>query len=100
MHKAYESIIQVIKDRTKNTGNKTIDYYEAVRIAYIENKHIRKYLDKTINDVTEINKTFKPIWEFTYKISGGKEERIRLVTRDPDNLLVSWIPSGRIYPSY
>ena len=52
---------------------------------------MQKYLDKTIKDVKEINKTFKPIWEFTYKISGGEEERIRLVKRDPDNLLVSWI---------
>jgi hypothetical protein len=45
---------------------------------------MQKYLDKTINDVAEINKTLKPIWKFTYKISGGEEER-------PDNLLVSWI---------
>ena len=57
---------------------------EAVRIANIENKQMQKYLDKTINDVAEINKTLKPIWKFTYKISGGEEER-------PDNLLVSWI---------
>jgi hypothetical protein len=40
----------------------------------------------------EINKTFKPIWEFTYKISGAEEERVRVVNRDPDNLFVSWIP--------
>ena len=94
---AYKSIIKVIKERTNNRDNKTIDYYEAVRIAYIENKHMQKYLNGTINDVREINKTFKPIWEFTYKISGGEEERIRLVNRDPDNLLVSWIPGERIY---
>jgi hypothetical protein len=95
---AYESIIKVIKDRTEKIENKiAIDYYEAVRIAYAENKYIQKYLDKTIKDVKEINKTFKPIWEFTYKISGGEEERIRLVNRDPDNLLVSWIPhTGRL----
>jgi hypothetical protein len=51
---------------------------------------MQRYLDKTLEDVKEINKTFKPIWKFTYKISGGEEERIRLVKRDPDNLLVSW----------
>ena len=43
------------------------------------------------------NNRFKPIWEFTYKISGGEEARIELVNRDPDNLLVSWISCGRIY---
>src|SRR5829696_83213 len=90
--KAYQSILQVIKDRTGDkSGNKTIDYYEAVRITYAENKYMQKYLDKRIKDVKEIDKTFKPIWEFTYKISGGEEERVRLMKRDPDNLLVSWI---------
>ena len=29
----------------------------------------------------------------SYRISGVEEERIRLVSRDPDNLLVSWISS-------
>jgi hypothetical protein len=45
----------------------------------------------------EINKTFRPIREFTYKIAGAEEQRVRLVNRDPDNLPVSWIPGGRIY---
>ena len=31
----------------------------------------------------------------TYKTAGADEEYIRLVNRDPDNLLVSWIPGGR-----
>jgi hypothetical protein len=82
--KAYQSIIQVIKDRTDNKKgeeSKTIDYYEAVRIAYTESCYMQKYLDKAIRDVKEINKTFKPIWEFTYKISGGDEERVKLVKR-------------------
>jgi hypothetical protein len=48
-------------------------------------------------DWTEINKTFKPIWKCIYKISGGEEEQVRLVKRDPANLLVSWIPSEKIY---
>jgi hypothetical protein len=53
MCKAYESIIQVIKDRTdgkKKEGEdiKTIDYYEAVRIAYTEGGYMQKYLDTTI----------------------------------------------------
>jgi len=58
---------------------------------------MQKYIDSDITDVKEINKTFKPIWEFTYKISGREEKRVKLVKRDPDNLLVSWIPGGRIY---
>jgi hypothetical protein len=57
MWRAYESIMQVIKDKTEKTGNKiTIDYYEAVRIAYTESEYMQKYLDKTIRDVTEIKR--------------------------------------------
>jgi hypothetical protein len=100
MWKAYQSIMQVIKDRTdNNTGDesKAIDYYEAVRIAYIESEYMQKYLGTTIKDIKEINKTFKPIWEFTYKISGGEEKRVKLARRDPDNLLVSWIPGENVY---
>ena len=71
MSRAYESIMQVIKDKTggkkeEEKGNNVIDYYEAARIAYTESEHMQRYLDTTIKVVTEINKTFKPIWEFTY----------------------------------
>ena len=33
MMRAYESILEVINDRTEKGGNETIDYFEAVRIA-------------------------------------------------------------------
>jgi hypothetical protein len=41
MWRAYESIMEVIKDRTdgkeeERNKNKVIDYYEAVKIAYVE----------------------------------------------------------------
>jgi hypothetical protein len=49
---------------------------------------MREYIDSEIKDVDkEINKTFRPIWEFTYKIAGAEEQRVKLVNRDPDNLL-------------
>jgi hypothetical protein len=35
MDRAYESILEVINDRTETNGYETIDYYEAVRIAYV-----------------------------------------------------------------
>ena len=59
---------------------------------------MRKYIDSEIKDVDrEINKTFQLIWEFTYKIVCADEKRVRLVNRDPDNLLVQWIPGKEIY---
>ena len=53
---------------------------------------MQKYIDE-IKDVKEINKGLKKIWRFTYKIV-NEEKRVKLVKRDPDNLLVSWIPGG------
>ena len=39
---------------------------------------------------------FRPIWEFTYKIVSGEEwKRVKVVNRDPDNLLVQWVPGGK-----
>jgi hypothetical protein len=56
MDRAYESILEVINDRTdkKKEGNDTtIGYYEAVRIAYTESEYIRKHFDspKGINNL-------------------------------------------------
>jgi hypothetical protein len=99
--RAYETIMQVIKDKSeegKGGEGNTVDYYEATRIAYKNGYYMRKYIDSEIKDVDrEINKTFQLIWEFTYKIVCADEKRVRLVNRDPDNLLVQWIPGEEIY---
>jgi hypothetical protein len=54
---------------------------------------MRKHFDspKGIND---LNKDNKVLWEFTYKILYEEKERIKVVNKDPDNLLVSWVPGG------
>jgi len=94
MDRAYESIIDVIKDRTEKKG-KEIDYYEAVKITYSESDYIQKYFESEIKDITEINKAFKPIWKFTYRIVNGEKERVKVVNKDPDSLLVQWVPGGK-----
>jgi hypothetical protein len=100
--RAYETIMQVIKDKSEEGKGEgeghTVDYYEAARIAYENGFYMRKYIDSEIKDVErEINKTFESIWEFTYQIVCADEKRVRHVNRDPDNLLVSWIPGEEIY---
>jgi hypothetical protein len=91
---AYESILEIINDRTEKEENEsTIDYYEAVRIAYRDGRYMRKYLDSEI-DIAEINKWYRPIWEFTYRILYEDKKRVKVVNKDPDNLLVSWVPGG------
>ena len=56
---------------------------------------MQKYIDSPIKDITEINKGFKPIWEFTYRIVNKEKERVRVVNKDPDHLLVQWVPGGK-----
>jgi hypothetical protein len=57
---------------------------------------LRKYIDSEIKDIAVINKAFKPIWELTYKIVSGEEnESVKVVNKDPHNLLLSWIPVER-----
>ena len=97
--RAYEDILEVINDKTYNieseTAATTIDYYEAARIAYTEREYMKKFIECEIN-VEEINKRFRPLWEFTYRIvSGEAKERVRVVNKDPDNLLVQWVPGGK-----
>jgi hypothetical protein len=98
MMRAYEDIPEVINERTekKQGDEKTIDFYEAVRIALRESECMQRHFDPVIKNTTQINKMFKPIWEFTYKIvSGEEEDRVKVVNRDPDNLLVQWVPGGK-----
>ena len=55
-------MMQVIRDKTEEgNGSAAVDYYEAARIAYANGQYMRKYLDSRINDITEINKCFRPI---------------------------------------
>jgi hypothetical protein len=45
--------------------------------------------------INNLNKDNKVLWEFTYRILYEKKERIKVVNKDPDNLLVQWVPGGR-----
>jgi hypothetical protein len=42
----------------------------------------------------KINKDNKALWEFTYRIINEEKERVKVVNKNPDNLLVSWTPGG------
>jgi hypothetical protein len=92
--RAYESILEVINDITEKKGYESTDYYEAARIAYNEREYMQKYIDSPIKDITEIDKGFRRIWQFTYRIVNEEKERVRVVNKNPDNLLVSWVPGG------
>jgi hypothetical protein len=108
-YNAYEAICHVIKHKTsplsssssfllhnqqtqeQGNGNVSaaaaINYYDAVRIAYQNSEDVREYLRCAIED---INKDLPIIWKFTYR-KLNFERRIKVVNKDVDNLLVSWI---------
>ena len=91
----YERICQVIKEHTIKEGEQVIEYFEAVRIAYLKDiRYFKEYFGcDDDDDITyyEINKNFRGLWRLTYRFV-NEEQRIKVVNRDPDNLLVSWVP--------
>jgi hypothetical protein len=106
----YESICQTMREmclKCKNKKNRStaslVNYYDAVKAAYRKETSkaadqynpmtIRDYLlDKGIKDINKIDKNLDALWPFTYLLVNTKtEERIEVIKRDPDNLLVSWI---------
>ena len=93
MERAYEDIIEVIKDKTDKKKEKEIDYYEAVKIAHTESVYMQKHFDNP-NIIKNLNKDNKALWKFTYRILYEEKKRVKVVNKNPDNLLVSWILGG------
>jgi hypothetical protein len=92
----YERICQVIKENTttkeEEVEETTIEYFEAVRIAYLKNtQYFIEYFGNDDICHGEINKNFEGLWRLTYRFV-NEEQRIKVVNRDPDNFLVSWVP--------
>jgi hypothetical protein len=98
---AYDSICQSIEDMCSHKFDHIVNYYDAVKAAYLketpkmENQYnpmtIRDYLlGLDIKDVNKINKNLKALWPFTYDLV-NTENRVKVVNKDADNLLVSWI---------
>ena len=89
---ALESIYRAIK----RTGeNNPINYYEAVRMAYLETDELREYLGPDVTDIKQIDNNLKTL-AFSYRIVNESREIIQAVDRNPDNLLMKWIPDALI----
>jgi hypothetical protein len=96
----YESICQAIKELCSKLDSNQINYYDAVKAAYLNKTQklpkeqylttIRDYLlDRGIKNENEIDKNLEILWKFTNDLV-NTENRITVANRDPDNLLVSW----------
>lgn len=109
-NEAYESICEMIKkmcskpESKPEIKSKVVNYYDAVKRAYEKETTriidqytpmtIRDYLfTRGVNSANKIDKNLKALWEFTFRIVNNNEERIKVVNKDPDNMLVSCIDS-------
>jgi hypothetical protein len=62
-----------------------------VRIA-LQKVNTCENISIALRGINNLNKDNKALWEFTYRILHEEKERVRVVNKNPDNLLVSWVP--------
>jgi hypothetical protein len=116
----FQSICETVRDlclknKNENQNNEgkenssaavvVVNYYDAMKQAFRKEKcknfnqynptTIRNYLlDRGFKDINKIDKDLEVLWQFTFLLVNTKtEERIKVVNKDPDNLLISWIDS-------
>jgi hypothetical protein len=54
-------VIDVINDKTEKKVYETIEFYEAVRIAYTESEYMRRHFDSP-KGINNLNKDNKALW--------------------------------------
>jgi FPC/CPF motif-containing protein YcgG len=55
---------------------------------------MQKHFDSP-KGINNLNKYNKALWKFTYMILHEEKERVKVVNKDPDNLLVQWVHGGK-----
>jgi hypothetical protein len=89
----YEEICSTIRTESeRNPCNPSVNFYNAVRLAYRMNGEVKRYLQKRdVKDEIRIDKSVRSLWEYTFKISNNLDGRIRVIDSNPDNFLVTWL---------
>ena len=54
---------------------------------------MRRHFDSP-KGINNLNKDNKALGEFTYRILNEEKKRVKVVNKDPHNLLVSWVSGG------
>jgi hypothetical protein len=81
----YEAIIRLATFGPSLGIRKKVNYFEAVQNAFDSNPEVRAYLGENCI----IDKNLKGLWSFTYAIFNYADRGIKVMCRDPDNLLLS-----------
>lgn len=61
-----------------------VNYFVAVQNAFDMNPEVRAYLGENC----KIDKNLKGLWSFTYAIINGQDHGIKVLNKDPDELLL------------
>ena len=70
---------------TINLSNRQrVNYFAAVKCAFDMNPEVRAYLGEDC----KIDKNLRGLWSFTYAIINGRERGIKVLSGDPDNLIL------------
>jgi hypothetical protein len=61
-----------------------VNYFVAVQNAFDMNPEVRAYLGEN----SKIDKNLRGLWSFTYAIINGQDHGIKVLDKNPDNLLL------------
>lgn len=89
IYKAIKEIQDSKLKHTKSLDISGVNFYDAVKHAYNQSRELRDYLGKDIKK-QNINENLRRLWELTYWLL-NEEQKLRVVNRNPHNLLVSWV---------
>jgi len=88
VNEAFTRICETIAASAKCWDNhrdrQRVNYFIAVKKAFDMNPEVRAYLGENC----KIDKNLKGLWSFTYAIINGQDQGIRVLDKDPDNLLL------------
>ena len=74
----------------------SVNFYDAPREAYTKSNSFREYLSndgRFAVDVNKIDKNYRPLWKFTYRIM-NEEPRIIINMHHDGDYDVCWYPDG------
>ena len=94
----YEGLLRIIKELSlsENGNAHSVNFYDAAREAYAKSNSFREYLSddgRFIVDIHNMDKNYRPLWEFTYRIV-NEESRIIINMHHDGDYDVCWYPDG------
>jgi hypothetical protein len=84
LKKISEAIINSVATTINHGNRRSVDYFDAVKLAFDTSSEVRVYLGENCN----IDKNLRGLWSFTYAIINGQVRDIMVLNKDPDNFVL------------